>query len=112
MAAVQGLGAGLPLHRGPSLPARPVSSTSKHAAASRAGRAGAQSQQDGLAGNKKGSSPHSIIRPAGSPSGLPATLACEGASGAKSQPGGQIGCGQCRDHLGLVGMATGHLMKI
>ena len=110
MDAMQGLGPGLPLHRGPSLPARPLSSTPKHAAAPRAGSAAAQSQQDGLAGNKQSSSPLSIIRPAGTPSGLPAALASEGASTAKPRPGEQTGCCQSRDHLGLVGMATGQLI--
>ena len=49
MVNVQGLGAGLPLHRGPSLPARPMNGTASPPAAGRASHAPAQSQQNGSA---------------------------------------------------------------
>ena len=63
MLNIQGLGAGLPLHRGPSLPARPVNGTASPPAAGRAGNAAAQPQQNGSASKQQSTKKQNLELP-------------------------------------------------
>ena len=93
MAALQGLGAGLPLHRGPSLPARPAKGASKQAKAAPASRGAVQAQQSTPAGNKQGSSAHSAGQPAPEHSGRFASLNEKAALSPRPQLGKQTSSG-------------------